>query len=129
MRSIAMVTLTALLCLAAACDDDSPADELGVGAQCTATDECDAETMQQCLTQFKGGYCGIQGCTADADCPADSACIAHDDMQNYCFRICVETIDCNANRDLENESNCSSNVTFVDGTMGRKACVPPSSGV
>jgi hypothetical protein len=130
MRKIQPLLCTAslgLLLLVSACGDDSTeADRLGVGAQCTSTDQCDTDTHQQCL-QFKGGYCGIQGCTGDADCPAASACIAHTDGMNYCFRICVEKVDCNANRDLENEANCSSSVTFVDGTMGRKACVPPSS--
>jgi hypothetical protein len=130
MRSLRTFLCTAslgLLALLAACGDDDPkADRLGVGAQCTSTDQCDEETNQQCLA-FKGGYCGIQGCTGDADCPEASACIAHTDGMNYCFRTCVEKVDCNANRDADNEANCSSSVTFVDDTMGRKACVPPSS--
>jgi len=102
------------------------ADSLGVGAQCTATDECDTELSQTCLTQFKGGYCGVTGCTHDADCPTDSACIRHDDQVNYCFRTCAQKVDCNANRDPVNEANCSSTAVFVDGDMGRKACSPPS---
>ena len=106
-----------------ACGSD--ADDLGVGAQCTMDNQCNADTMQKCLN-FKGGYCGIMGCAHDADCPEDSACIAHTDGVNYCFRTCADKPDCNANRDVENEANCSSSVTFVDGTMGRKACVPPS---
>ena len=116
---LAIVTMV----FAFACGDD--ADDLGVGAQCTTNDQCDAETNQVCL-QFKGGYCGLMGCAHDTDCPDKSACIMHDDGVNYCFRICVDKVDCNANRDVDNEANCSSSVTFVDGTMGRKACVPPS---
>ena len=109
----------------------SEADELGIGAQCTDSEQClqDEDFEQVCLTNFAGGYCGLADCTGDIDCPEDSACIAHDDGTNYCFRICVDKPDCNENRDVENESNCSSSVTFVDGTQGRKACVPPSSGV
>ena len=107
-----------------ACGND--ADDLGVGAQCTSDDQCDSATMQHCL-MFKGGYCGIMACTHDTDCPELSACIAHTDGVNYCFRTCIDKPECNANRDPINESNCSSNVTFVDGTMGRKACVPPSA--
>lgn len=126
MRGIAI----ALICvLAAACHDESEADRLGVGAQCTSSDECDEETNQECLTNFAGGYCGIEGCTADIDCPEDAACIAHDDGINYCFRTCIDKPDCNANRDVENEANCSSSAVFVEGANGRKACVPPSSGV
>jgi hypothetical protein len=119
----------ALLFVFAACHDESEADRLGIGAQCTATDECDEDTNQECLTNFAGGYCGIEGCLSDADCVEDSACIAHTDGHNYCFRTCIDKPDCNDNRDVENESNCSSSVDFVDGANGRKACVPPSSGV
>lgn len=82
--------------------------------------------MQVCLMEFKGGYCGIQGCQADADCPEDAACVTADGVTNYCFRICIDKAECNANRDLENESNCSSNITFLSGANGRKACIPPS---
>jgi hypothetical protein len=119
------------LCLLAAfvltaCSDD--ADSLGVGAQCTATDQCNTDQDQVCLTQFKGGYCGLQGCLHDTDCPSDSACIHHDDNINYCFRTCAQKTDCNANRDPINESNCSSTAMFVDPANGRKACSPPSGG-
>jgi hypothetical protein len=119
-----------LLAVFPACDDDdeTEADRLGVGAQCTASEECDQEEVEQQCLAFKGGYCGISGCTGDVDCPEAAACIAHTDGINYCFRICVDKPDCNANRDVDNEANCASNVTFVDGTMGRKACVPPSAG-
>jgi hypothetical protein len=116
--------LVALMLGSAACGSD--ADDIGVGAQCTMNDECNQDDGAQTCLAFKGGYCGIMGCAHDADCPEDSACITHDDNVNYCFRICIDKAECNANRDVENESNCSSNVTFTDGTMGRKACVPPS---
>lgn len=109
----------------------SDADELGVGAECTSSDEClqDDDFAQECLGQFKGGYCGLVGCTSDLDCPEDSACVTHDDNVNYCFRICLDKAECNANRSVENEANCSSSTVFVDGAMGRKACIPPSSGI
>lgn len=119
------------LCLAitvVACGGDE-ADKLGIGAECTANDQCDAETDQLCLTAFAGGYCGIRDCVDDEDCPGASGCVAHTDGTNYCFRVCTDKADCNANRGVDNESNCSSNVTFVEGAQGRKACVPPSSGI
>jgi hypothetical protein len=100
LASLALLTMTALF----ACGSD--ADDLGVAAQCTSNDQCDADTMQTCL-MFKGGYCGIKGCAHDADCPEDSACIMHTDAMNYCFRTCVDKANCNANRSVENESNCS----------------------
>ncbi len=117
---------------AAGCGDDSTeADRLGVGAQCTEAAECRAETTVElsCLTQFKGGYCGLAGCQGDTDCPDGSACVTHDDLENYCFRTCVDKSECNLNRAPENESNCSANIDFVDPQGGTKACVPPSSGL
>ncbi len=113
-----------IMTFAFACGDD--ADDLGIGAQCAGNEECDADTNQTCLA-FKGGYCGLTGCTGDVDCPDDSACIMHTDGVNYCFRTCIDKIDCNANRDVDNEANCSSSVTFVEDAKGRKACVPPSA--
>lgn len=110
--------LTGLACA----DPDVEADRLGVGAQCLDADDCLED--QACLTQFKGGYCGVQGCEGDVDCPEGSACIAHDDGVNYCFRICNDKSECNVNRDPDVESNCSANVVFVEGDG--KACVPPS---
>lgn len=109
----------------AACGDGNAADERGIGAQCATTDDCNTDLQQVCLMQFKGGYCGEMGCTADADCVEDSACIRQDGV-NYCFRTCVDKAQCNANRAPANEANCSSSVDFVEGAMGRKACVPPS---
>lgn len=109
-----------------ACGGDD-ADSLGVAAECSSTEQCDDENDQVCLLSFKGGYCGIQGCASDLDCPEDAACITHDDQQNYCFRTCANKPECNANRSEENEANCSSSVVFTDGDMGRKACVPPSN--
>jgi hypothetical protein len=115
-----------LLASVCACDDETEADRLGVGAECTATDQCDADTNQVCLPQFKGGYCGIQGCLSDADCPEAAGCVAHTDGQNYCFRVCNDKPECNENRTVDNESNCSANVTFLEAPTNRKACVPPS---
>jgi hypothetical protein len=128
MRIILASTLVLLL---ASCRDDPEADRLYVGGQCAISDDCyqEGDFPQTCLQQFKGGYCGLTGCESDLDCPEASACVAHGDGENYCFRICRDKPECNRNRDLENEANCSSSVDFVDGAQGRKACVPPSSGV
>ena len=126
-RSTLIVTLVLLL---VSCGGDDDADGLGVGAQCTVSGDCLStdEFTQVCLTRFAGGYCGLASCTDDLDCPDDSGCVTHTDTESYCFRTCTNKVDCNANRTVENEANCSSNVTFVAGAQGRKACVPPSSG-
>jgi len=137
-RLLAITFSLALMSLAACGDDDeNAADRVGVGAMCTIMSDCLQPDPpcdggvgcfpQQCLTQFTGGYCGIQNCTGNVDCPEGSACVHHDDGINYCFRRCNDKAECNVNRDSSNESNCSSSVTFVEATSG-KACVPPSSG-
>jgi len=124
MTRLALFALFASSLAISACGSD--ADDIGVGAQCTASDQCNQDDGAQTCLPFKGGYCGLMGCATDADCPDAAACITHTDQVNYCFRICGDKAECNANRDAENEANCSSSVDFVEGAMGRKACVPPS---
>jgi hypothetical protein len=122
------------------CDDDdseTEADLAGVGAACTTDDQCqqpedDAGPVQECLTEFTGGYCGVKDCASNEDCPEGSVCVDHDGTE-YCFRICNDKPECNANRDEDVESNCvgGGSVDYVDPTTPKetKACVPPSSGV
>ena len=105
----------------------SEAIRRGVGAECNANLVCE-EADQVCLTEFKGGYCGRSACLHDVDCPQGSACVTDDGQVNYCFLICVDKPECNVHRTLDNESSCTSSLTFVDGTMGRKVCRPPLSG-
>ncbi len=131
---IRTMAATAVLALCACGDDDggggSEAIRRGVGAECNADIPCEEEG-QDCLTRFDGGYCGIDGCAADVDCPAGSACVTEDDGVNYCFLVCLDKPECNVHRDPANESNCNSSLTFVDpvGADGRKVCRPPMSGV
>lgn len=117
-------------------DEGTEADQYGVGAECSVDADCDEYVPDEdtggsyeltCLTQFAGGYCGLDDCLANEDCPDGSACVAHDDGMNYCFRRCGNKSECNLNRGPDVESNCSANITFVEPTSG-KACVPPSSG-
>lgn len=108
-----------------ACGSDNAAVERGVGSECKTSADC-TEEGQECL-DFKGGYCGIEDCTSDDDCPDGSACVAHDDGVNYCFLICIDKPDCNDNRSEDVEANCSANIVFVDNNPGVKACVPPSA--
>jgi hypothetical protein len=104
----------------------SPANQLGVGADCTMSSEC-TQPGQVCLTEFKGGYCGISGCLHDTDCPQGSACVT-DNQTNFCFLVCAQKTDCNLNRSVANEADCTSALPFVDGAMNRKVCRPPDSG-
>jgi hypothetical protein len=127
-RAVAtFVCLVSLLLLGLGCGGGSEAIRRGVGAECGAGLEC-TEDGQLCLTEFKGGYCGVAACLHDVDCPAGSACVTEDNGANYCFLICADKTDCNPHRTLDNESGCVSSLTFVDGTDGRKVCRPPMSG-
>lgn len=119
--------------IACGSDDETEADRFGVAAECTNTDDCLQDPVAlTCIpaSTFKGGYCGIADCTLDTDCPDGARCVAHDDGTNYCFRVCADKLECNANRTPDNEANCSANITFADtgdtARAGDKACVPPS---
>ena len=130
-KGIQAIAFTVVLGSFIACgnDDDNgltPAQQHGVGAACTKDADCFAgDTALKCLS-FKGGYCGLQGCKADADCPAGSGCVAHDDGNTYCFLLCTDKPQCNYTRPPDIESNCTSKVDFVSGQKDSKACVPPS---
>lgn len=122
LRLLLPTLLIAPLALGACGDDGTEADRLGIAAQCTKKEDC--KDNLECLTSFKGGYCGLANCTKDADCPQGSACVDQNGS-TFCFRICLDKAECNANRAVDFEANCSSNVTFVEATKV-KACVPPS---
>jgi hypothetical protein len=107
------------------------ADLYGVGASCATSADClqpeDQSFEQECLTAFTGGYCGLMDCGSNADCPHGSACARYEGA-TYCFRQCVDKAECNANRPASVQSNCSSNIDFVESGTRGKLCVPPSSG-
>ena len=115
-----------------ACGDDedggglSPAQRHGVGAACSDDSDCFVDDTDLRCLPFKGGYCGLEGCEGDVDCPPGSACVAHDDGRKYCFLLCGNKTECNYTRPSEIEANCSSNITFAEEDQDSKACVPPS---
>lgn len=121
------IPLGLLVGVVACGSNQSPANQLGVGADCTMTSQC-MQPAQVCLTQFKGGYCGVSGCLHDSDCPGGSACVTEDNGTNYCFLICTQKTDCNLNRSAADESDCNSSLAFVDGDTNVKVCRPPDSG-
>ncbi|NMB73665.1 MAG: hypothetical protein GYA21_00890 [Myxococcales bacterium] len=107
------------------------ANDLKVGAQCTSLQDCGVEPKDgevpplECLATFKGGYCGKTGCAHSSECPEKSAC-ANLDGTFYCFLVCTDKPDCNQNRSVDNEANCSSSIKTVENTE-QKLCIPPSS--
>ena len=103
MSRLAWIVLLSTTLLACGRGTDTEADDVGVGAECTTSEDCpdnpDTGAPELvCLTQFAGGYCGLSDCTGNDDCPEGSACVAHDDGANYCFRQCVDKSECNVNR-------------------------------
>lgn len=122
--------LVCVCCLAVwGCGDDgSEADRQLIGAECTEAADCDdddsATPELECILDFKGGYCGRKDCEQSSDCPEGSLCAAYE-AGNYCFLVCTEKNECNRNRTVDNESNCSSNVDPVEGGE-EKLCIPPS---
>lgn len=140
MRSALLATSFLILVgLPLGCGDDegSEATDRGVGAACATTDDCrndesstdgdavDPATVLECLSEFKGGYCGLKDCTAHDDCPDGSLCATYDNGTNYCFLTCGDKPDCNVHRAEDEESNCVSNLTLIDGSKSSKVCVPP----
>lgn len=134
-----LLGLSLLLAALSGCGDDdgNAADRVGIGAACASSDDCprtdgvDGGRVQlMCLPEFAGGYCGLQDCTSAADCPEGSTCVAHEG-RNYCFRECLDKPECNRNRPMDVEANCSSSFDFADPAddVGQKACIPPSSGL
>jgi hypothetical protein len=121
MKAFGLCVAVVLSVLTWGCGND--ADDARIGAECTATGQCENEELI-CLAQFKGGYCGSINCLADTGCPDGSICVTQGGA-NYCFRTCEDKAECNKFRSAENESNCSSNITRVGGGS-QKACVPPS---
>ena len=127
MRRGLSVLLNVLLLVAGGCgSNQNEANQRGVGAECGMTSDC-TTSGEVCLTEFKGGYCGVAGCLHDTDCPQGSACVT-DGQTNYCFLVCDTKTDCNLHRSADNESDCTSSLTFLDTNNGRKVCRPPNSG-
>ncbi len=112
------------------CGEDDANQQL-IGGECGTVEQCDDKDDDtpalECLTEFKGGYCGRKDCTKNQDCPEGSVCVQLE-TETYCFLVCKEKADCNQNREEINESNCSSSIDPVEGGEA-KVCVPPSSGV
>jgi hypothetical protein len=110
------------------CGDNVEADEQFIGGECAVLADCDDDNPDtaelECILDFKGGYCGRKDCTASSECPEGSLC-ANYEAGNYCFRTCVDKSECNRNRSVENESNCSSSIDPVEGGE-EKLCIPPT---
>lgn len=142
MRSMMVAAASVVVCaFALGCGGDggNKATDRGVGEACAATADCRNEAgtanpdavdpleLLECLTVFKGGYCGLEGCKAHAECPEGSRCVIAENGKNYCFLVCGEKVDCNVHRAAEVEANCVGNADLVDGAKDVKVCVPPSA--
>ncbi len=73
-----------------------------VGAACKSDSSCDDKNAE-CLTEesvggflmieFPEGYCAVQGCEEDDDCPDGSGCFNAIGLQ-YCLQTCDSDRDC-----------------------------------
>ena len=126
LEAVRIMGLAALLAAGLSCGGGNESDRIGIAGECAKDTDCRKvdDIQLACLTGFKGGYCGLAGCAQDTDCPTGSVCIAEGGV-NYCFRVCVDKPECNANRTVVNEANCVASVTHV-GVSTSKVCVPPS---
>jgi hypothetical protein len=135
--ALSCVLLVGFSALAGAgCGDDdadgsgNAAVRRGVGAACDDDSDCKNDTV--CLTEFKGGMCGIADCTASSQCPNGSVCVADPDFaRNFCLLVCDAKSDCNVHRPVADEANCSSTLNEIesaDGGAGNdpKVCRPPN---
>lgn len=93
----------------------------GVGADCSTSADCN---NLDCITDFRGGYCGRRDCTSNGDCPGDSSCVAAADGHNYCFKNCGTNSDCSFCRHDGVFATCSTSVDFVDAGASAAVCVP-----
>lgn len=136
MKVIQLPLASAFLAVLLSACGGADADAVGVASTCERSSDCPEVTIDgavvqlQCIRDFSGGYCSIEGCTEALDCPLASTCVAHTDGSNYCFRDCLDKGECNANRPPDLEANCSSSFDFATPSddQGQKACIPPSSG-
>ena len=127
-RCLLALFLVGSLGVVSGCGGDD-ANALKVGGECSNLQDCGVDPEEQpppleCLAGFKGGYCGKTGCTASSECPEGSAC-ADFEGTFYCFLTCTDKSECNQNRGVDNESNCSSNYKTVENTE-QKLCIPPA---
>ncbi len=125
MSRLALFLMFTSIAASGCTSSESEAVKHGVGAACTKSADC-TEAGQTCLTNFKGGYCGVKDCKKNADCPAGSLCVTHTDKVNYCFLQCTDKTQCNTSRGADVAANCSSSITFAEPATQAKACVPPS---
>ena len=130
--SIAVLLVACSIAVACGGDDDSgtPTSEAarrGVGSACKADTDC-TEAGQVCLTDFKGGMCGIADCTMTSECPTGSVCVGDPDLaRNFCLLVCIDKPDCNVHRSIDEEANCTSTLNQIDAKTGMdpKVCQPP----
>ena len=112
---VGLLGLSLMVALGIACGGPPKAD---IGSPCTKSEECNDEKKLTCLTTFVSGYCGVEGCSSNSDCPTGSVCVSHKDGKKYCFQTCKEKDECKSN------ASCTVNVIFTDGAQGDKVCQP-----
>jgi len=89
-----------------ACDDE-------IGDSCSQNADCSSSGNRLCDTSMPGGYCTVEGCSADS-CPGGSVCIAF-------FPVAALSVPCNP----ETEDRLGGNLA-TDDCLPTEICL--SSG-
>jgi hypothetical protein len=96
--------------------------DCGIGADCGDANDCSSDL--ECLSAFRGGYCGLSGCLVNDDCPDDALCVVASNGENHCYKPCSTASDCSFCRRDGLLGACTADVSFAeDGTTG-SVCVP-----
>ncbi|HEX2879439.1 MAG TPA: hypothetical protein VHO25_07870 [Polyangiaceae bacterium] len=95
--------------------------DCGVGADCSSDTDCNG---LECISDFRGGYCGRRDCTSNDDCPGDTSCVVAADGHNYCLKNCGADSDCSFCRHDGVFASCSTDVDFIDAGMSTAVCLP-----
>ncbi len=86
-----------------------PAERGNIGAQCKGDKACNGETTicleeirgsMSLTTRFPNGYCAIEECATDDDCPAATGCLDAYGVLN-CTQRCNKESDCRTDEGYE----------------------------
>ena len=126
-KTMAVICPLVIAVLTLGCGDGgTEAQRRGVGAACDDTHEC-TETGQACLTQFKGGYCGVAKLHDGRDLSAGLR-VRHARRRDELLLPGLQREGgLNRSRAVDVEANCSSTAVLVEDPKDRKVCSPPSS--
>lgn len=79
-----------------------------VGGACSSADDC-AGSPAACFSAddgFPGGYCVVEGCETNDDCPGDASCWSFQDDTTKCLANCTTRSDCREGYYCDADNTC-----------------------